>query len=83
MQPEPDANITDLHAFIVDKLVGEGGQTIEGEHLIVSLCVRRALTPEQDEAMRKAMEPVYKEAASRVGQPLIDEFLKESKSTTN
>lgn len=41
------------------------------------------LTPEQDEAMRKAMEPVYKDAASRVGQPLIDEFLKESKSTTN
>lgn len=41
------------------------------------------LTSEQDEAMRKAMEPVYKDAASRVGQPLIDEFLKESKSTTN
>ena len=41
------------------------------------------LTPEQDEAMRKAMEPVYKDAASRVGQPLIDEFLKESKNTTN
>ena len=41
------------------------------------------LTGEQDEAMRKAMEPVYKDAASRVGQPLIDEFLKESKSTTN
>ncbi|MBW7970535.1 TRAP transporter substrate-binding protein [Bradyrhizobium sp. BR 10289] len=41
------------------------------------------LTAEQDEAMRKAMEPVYKDAASRVGQPLIDEFLKEAKSTTN
>ena len=41
------------------------------------------LTPEQDEAMRKAMEPVYKDAAGRVGQPLIDEFLKVSKSTTN
>ncbi|WOH79672.1 TRAP transporter substrate-binding protein [Bradyrhizobium sp. BEA-2-5] len=36
------------------------------------------LTPEQDEAMRKAMEPVYKDVASRVGQPLIDEFLKET-----
>jgi C4-dicarboxylate-binding protein DctP len=36
------------------------------------------LTPEQDEAMRKAMLPVYKEMASRVGQPLIDEFLKET-----
>jgi len=36
------------------------------------------LTPEQDAAMRKAMLPVYKEVASRVGQPLIDEFLKET-----
>jgi C4-dicarboxylate-binding protein DctP len=41
------------------------------------------LTAEQDEALRKAMEPVYKDAASRVGQPLIDEFQKEAKSTTN
>ena len=37
-----------------------------------------ALTPEQDSAMRKAMEPVYKDIASRVGQPLIDEFIKET-----
>jgi C4-dicarboxylate-binding protein DctP len=36
------------------------------------------LTSEQNEAMRKAMLPVYKEVASRVGQPLIDEFLKET-----
>jgi C4-dicarboxylate-binding protein DctP len=36
------------------------------------------LTPAQDEAMRKAMMPVYKDVASRVGQPLIDEFLKET-----
>jgi C4-dicarboxylate-binding protein DctP len=36
------------------------------------------LTPEQDDAMRKAMMPVYKEVASRVGQPLIDEFMKET-----
>ncbi|GLR86372.1 TRAP transporter substrate-binding protein [Bradyrhizobium iriomotense] len=42
-----------------------------------------SLTAEQDEAMRKAMEPVYKDAASRVGQPLIDEFQKEAKSATN
>lgn len=41
------------------------------------------LTPEQDEAMRKAMEPVYKDAASRIGQSLIDEFQKEAKGTTN
>jgi C4-dicarboxylate-binding protein DctP len=37
-----------------------------------------ALTPEQDEAMRKAMLPIYKDVASRVGQPLIDDFLKET-----
>jgi C4-dicarboxylate-binding protein DctP len=37
-----------------------------------------ALTPEQDAAMRKAMEPVYKDVAGRVGQPLIDEFMKET-----
>src|ERR1700751_1788417 len=36
------------------------------------------LTQEQDAAMRKAMMPVYKEVGSRVGQPLIDEFLKET-----
>jgi C4-dicarboxylate-binding protein DctP len=36
------------------------------------------LTSEQDVAMRKAMEPVYKDVASRVGQPLIDEFIKET-----
>jgi C4-dicarboxylate-binding protein DctP len=34
------------------------------------------LTPAQDAAMRKAMEPVYKDVAGRVGQPLIDEFVK-------
>jgi C4-dicarboxylate-binding protein DctP len=36
------------------------------------------LNAEQNEAMRQAMMPVYKEVASRVGQPLIDEFLKET-----
>jgi C4-dicarboxylate-binding protein DctP len=41
------------------------------------------LTPAQDDAMRKAMMPVYKDVAGRVGQPLIDEFLKETRSTTN
>src|SRR3979409_1408756 len=35
-----------------------------------------SLTPEQDAAMRKAMAPVYKDVAGRVGQPLIDEFIK-------
>jgi C4-dicarboxylate-binding protein DctP len=37
-----------------------------------------ALTPEQNDAMRKAMMPVYKEVASRVSQPLIEEFMKET-----
>src|ERR1700709_1396075 len=37
-----------------------------------------ALTPDQDAAMRKAREPVYKDVATRVGQPLIDEFMKET-----
>mgnify|MGYP001190515270 CR=1 FL=1 len=36
------------------------------------------LTPEQDAAMRKAMDPVYKDVANRVGQPLIDEFITET-----
>jgi C4-dicarboxylate-binding protein DctP len=41
------------------------------------------LTPEQDAAMRKAMEPVYKDVATRVGQPLIDEFVKETGGATH
>jgi len=40
-------------------------------------------TPEQDAAMRKALEPVYQDVAKRVGQPLIDEFLKETRAATN
>ncbi len=35
------------------------------------------LTKEQDDAMRKAMLPVYKDVGSRVGKDLINEFLKE------
>jgi C4-dicarboxylate-binding protein DctP len=41
------------------------------------------LTPEQDSAMRKAMENVYKDVAGRVGQGLIDEFMKEARGATN
>ena len=52
LQPEPDANITDLHAFIVDRLVGEDNHVIEGENLIVSICVRRALIPEQESKLK-------------------------------
>ena len=40
VKPDPNANITDLHAFMVEKLIGEDNQVIEGEHLVVSLCVR-------------------------------------------
>src|SRR6202140_3926283 len=36
------------------------------------------LTPAQGVAMRNAMESVYKDIAVRVGQSLIDEFLKET-----
>jgi C4-dicarboxylate-binding protein DctP len=39
------------------------------------------LTAEQNAAMRKAMEPVYNDMASRVGKALIEEFLSETKST--
>ena len=42
-----------------------------------------SLTPEQDAAMRKALDPVYHDVAKRVGQPLIDEFLKETRGATN
>jgi C4-dicarboxylate-binding protein DctP len=41
------------------------------------------LTAEQDAAMRKSLEPVYQDVAKRVGQPLIDEFLKETRGATN
>jgi len=41
------------------------------------------LTAEQKAAWRKALEPVYQEMASRVGQDVIDEFQKESKAVTN
>ncbi len=39
------------------------------------------LTPEQDAAMRKAMEPVYDEVGSRISKALIEEFRKESAGT--
>jgi C4-dicarboxylate-binding protein DctP len=42
-----------------------------------------SLTPEQDAAMRRAMEPVYADVATRVGKPLIDEFIKETGGATH
>jgi C4-dicarboxylate-binding protein DctP len=41
------------------------------------------LTDTEQVALRKAMEPVYKEMAGRLGQGIIDEFLKESASVTH
>ncbi len=41
------------------------------------------LSADQQAAMHKAMQPVYAEMASRVGQGIIDEFLKESGGVTH
>lgn len=52
-QKSPEANITDLHAFIVDanqRRVTSGDPLAAGNRLVISLCVRRALT-ERDETM--------------------------------
>src|SRR5882762_9617554 len=62
---------------------GNGQSAKENEDALAEIKEARntkfiPLPPEQDAAMRKAMEPVYKDVASRVGQPLIDEFLKET-----
>jgi C4-dicarboxylate-binding protein DctP len=40
------------------------------------------LTPEQKTAWRKALEPVYTEMASRIGQDVIDEFQREAQVAT-
>jgi C4-dicarboxylate-binding protein DctP len=40
-------------------------------------------TAAENEAMRKAMEPLYKDMASRVGKNTIDEFVKETQGVTN
>src|SRR3954465_6511312 len=42
-----------------------------------------SLTPEQKAAWKTALDPVYKDMASRVGKDVIEEFIKESKSATN
>jgi C4-dicarboxylate-binding protein DctP len=41
------------------------------------------LTAEQKAAWKAALDPVYKDMASRVGKDVIDEFVKETKSATN
>jgi len=40
-------------------------------------------TAAENDAMRKAMMPVYQDMYSRLGKPIIDEFLKEAGSATN
>jgi len=40
-------------------------------------------TAAENEAMRKAMEPLYQEMASRVGKQLIDDVVKATQGTTN
>ena len=40
-------------------------------------------TAEENEAMHKAMEPLYKDMAARVGKNVIDEFVKETHGATN
>lgn len=58
LQDAPEANITDLHAFLADS----SGHVLPADHaptpddcLIVSLCVRRAITP-KDEADLKDLD---------------------------
>ena len=69
------ARITKWGPGAADKALAEIKKT--GKSEIVTL------TAEQDAAMRKALEPVYQDVAKRVGQPLIDEFLKETRGATN
>ncbi len=50
-----EANITDLHAFVVDasgKRIEDASRMNEAERLIVSLCVRAALQPQQIGALK-------------------------------
>ncbi|MGZ6010132.1 MAG: C4-dicarboxylate ABC transporter, partial [Rhizomicrobium sp.] len=41
------------------------------------------LTPEQTAAWQKTLSVVYDEMSSRVGKPIIDEFLKEANAATH
>src|SRR2546423_2502963 len=50
LTPDQEANITDLHAFVIDKsgqLITDESRIAEGDRLVISLCVRRALQPNQ------------------------------------
>ena len=57
-QDDPLANITDLHAFVVDKdrkPILDPGRISESDQLIVSLCVRRRLRPGEREGAPRMM----------------------------
>jgi hypothetical protein len=57
LQPDQEANITDLHAFVVDQaghLITEPERLGEADRLVISLCVRRALQPKQIEGLNLA-----------------------------
>jgi len=50
LQDDPVANLTDLHAFVVDKdrkPILEESRLAESDQLVLSLCVRRRLLPNQ------------------------------------
>ena len=53
VQGNPEANITDLHAFVVDGAgMPASDDPFTGDHrLIISLCVRRALRPDQTKGL--------------------------------
>jgi hypothetical protein len=55
LQEDPNANITDLHAFVVDRTghrIADAARLGEGERLVISLCVRRALQPTQTKTLK-------------------------------
>jgi hypothetical protein len=57
LQSDQEANITDLHAFVVDPkgyVITQSERLGEADRLILSLCVRRALQPAQIEGLNLA-----------------------------
>lgn len=54
LQEAPEANLTDLHAFLVDKdwkMLADGAPIPPDAQLVVSFCARRRLLPEQEAAL--------------------------------
>ena len=63
---------------IVEAVIKAGATTVN-----IPDTVGYTVPEEYTHFMRKAMEPVYKDVAGRVGQSLIDEFVKETRGATN